>query len=76
MSTMPRTPRYFPCMKVRGARRRRLAPLHRLQRQADFVAVAIQTIRGAFEGCARMLAEIPSWARGDPVSGNDPDWEG
>ena len=35
MSTRPRNPRYFPRMKVRGARRRRIAPMQRVFRSFD-----------------------------------------
>lgn len=38
MSARPRTPRYFPRMKVRGARRRRMAPVHRVQRAFEELA--------------------------------------
>lgn len=33
----PRNPRYFPKMKVRGTRRRHLAPWQRLQRGFDML---------------------------------------
>lgn len=36
----PRTPRYWPRMKVRGARRRRKLPMYRLMRIADAVSPA------------------------------------
>lgn len=35
MSTRPRNPHYFPRMKVRGARRRRLAPMQRISGSFD-----------------------------------------
>lgn len=44
MSTKPRTPQYFPRMKVRGARRRQLAPWQRtagaIERMGEALAVA------------------------------------
>lgn len=33
----PRNPRYFPKMKVRGARRKRLAPFQRMTRQFELL---------------------------------------
>lgn len=53
MSTKPRTPEHFPRMKVRGARRRRLAP-----RQ-----LAIGRMHRAFEGLGAALHQIGESAR-------------
>lgn len=39
----PRNPRYFPRMKVRGARRRRLAPFQRLQGGFDHLSVVSES---------------------------------
>lgn len=38
----PRNPQYFPKMKVRGARRKRLAPFQRMARQIVKLGVAVQ----------------------------------
>lgn len=53
MSTNPRNPRYFPRMKVRGARRRWMAPVQRLggsfDRLGDAMTVAAQHIARTVE---------------------------
>lgn len=38
----PRTPRYFPRMKVRGARRKRMAPFQRTAGAFDSLAVVTE----------------------------------
>jgi hypothetical protein len=45
MGTMARTPEHYPRMKVRGDRRRRLAPWQRLRR-TNFAAVGAITSAG------------------------------
>jgi hypothetical protein len=44
----PRNPRYFPAMKVRGHRRRQVAPYHRLQRGFDQIAEAASVTAASF----------------------------
>jgi hypothetical protein len=43
MSNKPRTPEYFPRMKVRGARRRRLAPYQAMNGSLRRLAVAARS---------------------------------
>ena len=45
----PRNPRHFPAMKVRGRRRRQVAPYHRLQRSFDKIAQAAIVSAVSFE---------------------------
>ncbi|WP_242089213.1 hypothetical protein [Curtobacterium sp. DN_7.5] len=40
----PRNPRYFPTMKVRGARRRRIAPYQRATGSFERLAAAFATL--------------------------------
>ena len=49
MSPRPRNPRYFPTMKVRGARRRRLAPVQLLAGAFDRVGEVCEITRIAME---------------------------
>ena len=49
MSPRPRNPRYFPTMKVRGARRRRLAPVQLLSGAFDRVFISPAVARIAAE---------------------------
>jgi len=52
----PRTPRYFPHMRVRGARRRRFAPFQRLAGSFDQLA-------GAFDQLGRASATATATGR-------------
>lgn len=45
----PRNPRYYPAMKVRGRRRRQVAPYHRLQVAFDGIATAAGVGAASFE---------------------------
>ena len=45
----PRNPRYYPAMKVRGHRRRKIAPYHRLQGAFDGIAAAAGVGAASFE---------------------------
>lgn len=54
MST-PRTPRYFPRMKVRGARRRRIAPLQRIAGAFDRLQVDTEKAVIALTGLASLV---------------------
>lgn len=44
----PRNPRYFPAMKVRGARRRRLAPVQRMTGAFDRLSLTAWQAQVAF----------------------------
>lgn len=65
MSTRPRNPRYFPRMKVRGARRRREAPLQRLAgafvRVGELMAQSAESFAEAFRHLRSVdWAELPA----------------
>lgn len=68
MSTKPRTPRYFPKMKVRGAKRRQIAPYQRLAGSFDRMVVATSDIVKQLSICSENglfnQRSTPSW----PVS--------
>jgi len=57
MSTNPRNPRYFPRMKVRGAQRRRVAPMQRATGAFDRMNVAM---RIAAMSMFKITAKYPS----------------
>lgn len=59
MSTKPRNPRYFPKMKVRGARRRQLAPWQRWAAHIDRIGFAFQDLGRAAEGSAKAIKAFP-----------------
>jgi hypothetical protein len=44
MSQLPRTPRYFPKMKVRGRWRRMRAPYQRYQRGIDIFGTSLRNL--------------------------------
>lgn len=52
----PRTPRYFPRMKVRGARRRQKAPFQRILGAVDRAGIALEAFQAAF--LAHVIAPI------------------
>ena len=58
MSGMKRTPRYFPAMKVRGARRRKIAPYQFMAGGFDRVGIAARDAALSFGGF------IQAWRRG------------
>jgi hypothetical protein len=49
MKQKPRNPRYFPKMKVRGARRRELAPFHRTAGGFDGLAAVFERMTAILE---------------------------
>jgi len=51
----PRNPRYFPHMKVRGARRRRIAPIQRMAGAFDSLSMTAWQAVVVFDGLARVL---------------------
>ena len=55
--TKPRTPEYFPKMKVRGARRKRLAPFQRMTGAFKRLSVSMGEAAESF----KTLAEIVKW---------------
>jgi hypothetical protein len=59
MGTKPRTIRHYPRMKVRGARQRRLVPIHRAWRAADALADAFARI---VKASAESAASMPDMA--------------
>ena len=61
----PRNPRYFPRMKVRGAKRRRLAPYQRMARVFDQMTTTNAAVARAFD---QLAASLRSYERGK-------DWE-
>lgn len=67
MSTKPRNPRYFPKMKVRGKRRRKIAPFQRLAWHFDAMGAA------AAESVESLRALVESVRAGEV--GNDRDNE-
>jgi hypothetical protein len=58
MSQKPRNPRYFPKMKVRGARRRDLAPWQRMYRRFDVMGESFAEVARTF-GDFLSIAENP-----------------
>lgn len=54
MSANPRTPRYFPAMKVRGARRNRLAPFQRLAGSFDRMSDAAKRVGESMRELAKV----------------------
>ena len=56
MSTMPRTPRHYPRMKVRGAGRKRAAGFHRLYGALDGLSVEAQRMAATMDNFAHALA--------------------
>ena len=65
MGTTARTPRPYPRMKVRGARRRGAAWLHRFQRSMDEMAGAAGISAAAFDMFAHTVAAFDSAPDGD-----------
>ena len=61
----PRTPQYFPKMKVRGARRRRLAPWQRVCRALDGFKVSAANAAISM----RVLGEMMKDQRSKEVEG-------
>ena len=61
----PRTPQYFPKMKVRGARRRRLAPWQRAYRALDGLNVSAANAAISM----RVLGEMMKDQRSKEVEG-------
>jgi hypothetical protein len=60
MSTKPRNPRYFPKMKVRGARRRLIAPFQRMAGSFDRLGEAFRDVgRLAEEATRAFKAAFP-----------------
>lgn len=53
--TKPRTPEFFPRMKVRGARRRRLAPYQRLTGQLHRLGTAARDALTLMETFSKTL---------------------
>jgi len=53
--TKPRTPEFFPRMKVRGARRRRLAPYQRMSGQFSRLGSAAREALTAMETFSKSL---------------------
>ena len=53
----PRTPEFFPRMKVRGARRRRLAPFQRVAGAFRRMGVQMVSTRDAMEAFSKILKE-------------------
>jgi len=74
MSTHPRNPAHFPRMKVRGARRRQIAPLQRMVgAAAPSFAAAVDALAklgqaGMISGAA-FLSFGAAFARGGVVTG-------
>jgi len=65
MSQLPRTPRYFPKMKVRGHWRRMRAPYQRCQRSIEIfgtVAVTVTANMDAWNAAVRQAMEITEQA--------------
>ena len=58
MSTNPRNPRYFPRMKVRGARRRALAPWQGALRSAAEMAAWAESLGIVVPGWQRFWLSI------------------
>jgi len=56
MSTKPRNPRYFPRMKVRGKRRRHLAPFQRATGAIERVGIAAAFTLEQFKTLAETAA--------------------
>lgn len=65
MGTTARTPRHYPRMKIRGARRRGAAWLHRFQRSMDEMARAAGVSAAAFDMFAHTVAAFDSAPAGD-----------
>jgi hypothetical protein len=57
MMGQPRNPRYFPKMKVRGARRQRLAPFQRLAGVFDEMTLATKRSAESFRQFVTLLKE-------------------
>lgn len=57
MATKPRNPRYFPKMKVRGARRRRMAGTQRFSGTLDRSAIAAVTSGEQFAAFVRLVVD-------------------
>jgi len=57
MTTRPRNPRYFPRMKIRGAQRRRIAPVQRVAGAFDRMNVAMHI---AAMSMVHLAAKYPS----------------
>lgn len=53
--TKPRTPEFFPRMKVRGARRRRLAPYQRMRGQFSRLGFTAREALTAMETFSKIL---------------------
>jgi len=62
MGTKARTIRHYPRMKVRGARQRRLAPIHRAWRKADGIADAFARIVKASAQSAAAMRDMAAAA--------------
>jgi len=60
MGTTARTPRHYPRMKIRGARRRRIAWLHGFQRSMDELAGAAGIAAANFDMFAHTVAAFDS----------------
>lgn len=64
----PRNPRYFPRMKVRGARRRKLAPYQRVYGAFDEMAASSAKVARLFDQLAasmRMYECGTDWIRSE-----------
>lgn len=55
MSTKPRNPQYFPRMKVRGARRKQLAPFQRAAGAFDRLTVTTEQAAESFSKLANLV---------------------
>jgi len=56
VSQLPRNPRYFPKMKVRGAGRRRIAIFHRSAHATDSLNLAFSKVGSVFASAAASVA--------------------
>lgn len=52
----PRTPEHYPRMKVRGERRRRIAPLQRIRGRYTEISLAAKRTATSFDALAAILS--------------------